>query len=75
MAAAIIASLPPAAQAPRVAMRGVDHGDAYYLATGHYTLANSCNTWTGDRLADGGVPMGLWTPMAGGVMKWIAPPA
>jgi uncharacterized protein (TIGR02117 family) len=75
MARAIAASLAPEGERPRVAMRGVDPGDAYYLALGHYTLANTCNTWVGDRLADGGMQMGLWTPFAGGVMQWIEPPA
>ncbi len=74
MARAIAASLVPEGDRPRAAMRGVDPGDAYYLATGHYTLANTCNTWVGDRLADGGIQMGLWTPFAGGVMRWIEPP-
>lgn len=74
MARAIAASLVPESDRPRLALRGVDPGDAYYAAKGHYTLANTCNTWVGDRLADGGIQMGLWTPFAGGVMRWIEPP-
>lgn len=80
MAHAIAASLVPQGSRPRVALRaknigrGIDPGDAYYAAKGHYTLANTCNTWVGDRLADGGIQMGLWTPFAGGVMRWIEPP-
>lgn len=73
MADAIIASLAPA-YGQRPVLRGVDAGDAYYLARGEYTLGNTCNSWTGDMLAHGGVPMGWWTPFAGGVMKWIVPP-
>lgn len=75
MARAIMASLPANGDVPHQPMRGVSTPDAYYDALGHYTLANSCNTWTGDRLADGGLPMGWWTPFAGGVMRWVEEPA
>lgn len=71
LARAIRASLPDTGSKPRRALRAIDGGDSYYRALGHYTLANSCNTWTGDRLADAGLSMGLWTPFAGGVMRWI----
>ena len=74
MAEAIAASLAPVpgVQNP---MRGADPQDAYYPARGTYTLAQTCNSWVGDMLAHGGVPMGRWTPFAGGVMKWIDPPS
>ncbi|MXO71583.1 DUF2459 domain-containing protein [Altererythrobacter buctensis] len=75
LARSIRASLPDAGGGPRQPLRGVERGDTYYAALGHYTLANSCNTWTGERLADAGLPMGRWTPFAGGVMRWIEPPA
>lgn len=71
LARSIRASLPPTYGQPRQPLGGLDRADAYYEAVGHYTLANSCNTWTGDRLADAGLPMGRWTPFAGGVMRWI----
>lgn len=58
----------------RMAMRGTEPGAVYFEAEGRYTLFNTCNSWTGDVLAASGVKMGLWTPFAGGVMKWIAPP-
>lgn len=74
MAEAIAASLAPASRAHRP-LRGVDPDDAYYPARGSYTLAQTCNSWVGDMLAHGGVPMGRWTPFAGGVMKWIDPPS
>ncbi|KLI63700.1 DUF2459 domain-containing protein [Aurantiacibacter marinus] len=48
--------------------------DTYYRALGSYTMINTCNTWVGDQLAEAGIPMGLWTPLAGGVMKWIPEP-
>ncbi len=59
----------------REEFRGSYADDIYYDALGDYTLRNTCNTWVGDRLADAGIPMGLWTPFAGGVMKWIPRPA
>jgi len=54
---------------------GTDPFSIYYPARGRYTMARTCNTWVGDALADAGVRMGAWTPFAGGVMKWIDPPA
>ena len=47
--------------------------DAFYDARGRYTAANTCNQWTSDTLAAAGVQTGLWTPFAGGVMKWVPP--
>ncbi len=73
MVAAIEQSLPPA-DGPREVLRGTNPLDAYYPATGTYTLANTCNSWVGDVLAEGGIQMGWWTPFAGGVMKWIEVP-
>ncbi|WP_345719850.1 DUF2459 domain-containing protein [Qipengyuania sphaerica] len=49
--------------------------DVFYDAPGTYHLANTCNQWTADTLAEAGVKMGSWTPMPGGVMKWIEEPA
>lgn len=72
---AIAASLAPPQGGQRQVLRGVDPDDAYYHARGHYTLAQTCNSWVGDMLAHGGVQMGHWTPFAGGVMKWIEPPS
>ncbi len=45
--------------------------DAFYPAIGRYSLANTCNVWTGSRLADAGVKIGAWTPFAEGVMWWF----
>ncbi len=70
---AIEASLPPA-EAPREILRGTNPADAYYHATGSYTLAYTCNNWVGDMLAEADIQMGWWTPFAGGVMKWIEAP-
>jgi uncharacterized protein (TIGR02117 family) len=46
--------------------------DVFYHATGRYSLLRTCNTWVGDALAAAGVRTGLWTPFAGGVMRWYA---
>ncbi len=48
--------------------------DIFYDAPGRYHIGNSCNQWTADRLASAGVKIGRWTPIAGGVMKWIPKP-
>ena len=69
------ASLPPAGgDGERTIFRGTDRADAYYEARGRYTLLKTSNSWTGDLLGDAGIRMGLWTPLAGGVMKWIDKP-
>mgnify|MGYP002776995363 CR=1 FL=1 len=57
--------------APEVFPGYADH-DAFYTARGRYHLGNSCNQWTADRLAEAGVRIGLWSPLPGGVMKWVA---
>ena len=59
----------------RTILQGTYADDAYYDSIGSYTLANTCNTWVGDTLAEAGIAMGMWTPFAGGVMKWIPEPA
>ncbi|BDI61322.1 TIGR02117 family protein [Qipengyuania nanhaisediminis] len=69
LADAIIAALdPPAA---RETLQGYGAHDVFYSARGTYHLGNTCNQWTADRLADAGVATGLWTPLPGGVMKWV----
>jgi len=55
----------------RVSHESFDPLARVYDSTGHYTLGNTCNQWVGDTLAAAGIEMGLWTPLAGGVMKWI----
>lgn len=75
LVAAIETSIPELApNETREEFFGSYSDDIYYSALGSYTAINTCNTWVGDRLAEAGIPMGRWTPMAGGVMKWIAPP-
>lgn len=45
--------------------------NVFYEATGRYTAFRTCNEWTGSVLRNAGVRVGLWTPFAGGVMKWF----
>ena len=69
---AVLPPLPPGKT--RRTYRGFMPEDVNYDAAGKYTLANTCNQWTADTLAAAGVEMGAWTPLAGGVMKWIDEP-
>lgn len=57
-------------QRPLVAHPGYGTNDVFYDAGGTYTVLNTCNQWTSDRLAEAGIRTGWWTPMQGGVMKW-----
>lgn len=75
LVAAIETALPELAPGEaRPILQGTYVDDAYYDALGSYTLLNTCNSWVGDRLAEAGIEMGMWTPFAGGVMKWIPEP-
>ncbi len=65
------ALIPPA---PRRTYPGYEAHDVFYDARGAYTLIENCNAWIGDTLAAAGLPMGRWTPFAGGVMKWVPKP-
>lgn len=55
----------------RTRFAGYEDWDAFYAAPGRYHLGNTCNQWTSDTLAAAGMRIGVWTPFAGGVMKWI----
>ena len=50
---------------------GYEDYDVFYDTKNEYDLGNTCNQWTSDRLAAAGIKTGLWTPLAGGVMKWV----
>lgn len=65
----IARDLVPAEQ--RETFRGYASHDVFYDAIGTYHLGNTCNQWTSDRLAAAGIKTGLWTPLPGGVMKWV----
>ncbi len=57
--------------AMRVVHPGYADYDVFYDAPGTYHIGNSCNQWTSDTLAAAGIRVGLWTPFAGGIMKWV----
>ena len=69
---AIEAQVPPAEG--RETYPGYGSNDVFYDAPGTYHLGNTCNQWVGDVLAGAGIKMGRWTPLPGGVMKWIPNP-
>ncbi|MBC7957171.1 MAG: TIGR02117 family protein [Cytophagales bacterium] len=46
--------------------------DAFYEATGAYNLFTTCNAWTGRGLAQAGVKVSAWTPLASQVV-WHLP--
>ncbi|HLV07168.1 MAG TPA: TIGR02117 family protein [Croceibacterium sp.] len=71
LVAAIERSLP---QGERILYDGYGPHDVFYEAPGRYTASNTCNQWTSDVLAEAGVRTGWWTPLAGGVMKWVPQP-
>jgi len=60
-----------APQEERKTYQGYGSYDAFYDATGTYHLGNTCNQWTSDQLAAAGIKTGSWSPMPGGVMKWV----
>ena len=59
------------ASSQRTVYRGYFGNDVFYDAPGTYHLGNTCNQWTSDTLAVAGIKTGRWTPLPGGVMKWI----
>ncbi len=73
LASQIAAQLDPPGS--REIIPGYERHDVFYTARGRYHLGNTCNQWTSDRLADAGIGTGFWTPLSGGVMKWVSPPS
>ncbi|MEM9500887.1 MAG: DUF2459 domain-containing protein [Pseudomonadota bacterium] len=69
LAAAIEAQLAP--EDARTTYPGYASHDVFYSALGTYHLGNTCNQWTSDQLSHAGIATGLWTPLPGGVMKWV----
>ncbi len=68
----IEAALPPIKDgANRVAYTSYQPGDVHHDALGRYTPLTTCNSWVGNILAEAGVKTGWWTPLSGGVMKWV----
>ncbi|MEE9433459.1 MAG: DUF2459 domain-containing protein [Sphingorhabdus sp.] len=54
-----------------VAYSAYGEDNLFYAARGRYSAFNTCNEWTASLLRRAGVRVGLWTPMAGGVMRWF----
>ncbi len=69
LVAAIERNVLPAAE--RVIYSGYFANDVFYDAPGSYHLGNTCNQWTSETLAKAGIRTGRWTPLAGGVMRWV----
>ena len=69
LSAAIAHDFDPAGQR----VHGYGGNDTFYASRERYTALRTCNTWVGEKLRGVGVPMGAWTPLAGGVMKWVPP--
>lgn len=72
LVARIIAALPPDHRRRRYP--GYADHDVFYAARGTYDWRQTCNQWTADTLAAAGVRIGLWSPLAGGVMRWVPKP-
>ncbi len=45
--------------------------DNYYDACGTYSLFKTCNVWAGNGLKEANVPIGIWTPLASGIMNHL----
>jgi hypothetical protein len=48
------------------------HNDAFFQANGHYSLLQTCNTWTGAGLRAAGVKVSRWTPLPN-LVTWYLP--
>ena len=55
----------------RIDHPGYNTRDAFFEASGTYSLVRTCNQWTGSGLAAIDVRTGLWTPFAGNVLRWL----
>ncbi len=55
----------------RETLPGYGAQDVFYSALGTYHIGNTCNQWTSDQLAAAGAKVGYWSPLPGGVMKWV----
>ena len=72
----LVAAIEPYVLSPqeRQTYPGYSWFDVFYDASGQYSALRTCNQWTSDMLASAGVKTGWWTPLQGGVMKWVEPP-
>ena len=56
----------------RVPLPGYGTGDAFYAASGRYSLLRTCNVWSAEALQAAGIPMGLWSPFSFQVMSSLS---
>lgn len=57
---------------PRRVLPGYGANDAFYAATGRYSLFRTCNVWSADALHAAGLPMGLWSPFSFQIMSRLS---
>lgn len=57
--------------APGPAIPGYGADDLFYPGRGRYSALRTCNEWTGGKLRNVGVRIGLWTPASWSVMRWF----
>lgn len=69
---AIAAAIDASFADKREVVHGYGASDVFYAAKGHYSALHTCNVWTGDVLRGAGVKTALWSPLDGGVMRWLA---
>ncbi len=55
-----------------ISAAGYGDNDRFYEGTNRYTFYRTCNTWTGQKLAEAGVRIGIWTPTPWSV-RWQLP--
>ena len=48
--------------------KGFGRYDLFYDAPQSYSILNTCNTWTGERLRDANITMSYWTPFSWNVI-------
>jgi len=53
---------------PVTGVPGYGADDGFFEGVSRYGLVHSCNQWAGNRLAEGGVRVGRWTPVAPSLM-------
>jgi uncharacterized protein (TIGR02117 family) len=62
----------PGRPARREAQAGYGPFDAFYEATGTWSIFKTCNAWTADALEAAGQPTALWSPFSFQVMRWLS---
>ena len=69
----ILESLQLTANGATLPIPGASYGahDAFYEATGNYTLIHTCNSWTGRALKTAGIKVGFWTPFAFNLLLYL----